>query len=55
VIVRDDGAPVALCGGSTLFIGPDGDVRLVVRKGVTNVARRRQQVSFVRSLERPVA
>ena len=54
VTVRTDGAPVCLCGGSTVFIGPDGDVRLVVRKGVTNVARRIQQVSYVQSLDRPV-
>ena len=54
VTVRTDGAPVCLCGGSTVFIGPDGEVRLVVRKGVTNVARRIQQVSYVQSLDRPV-
>jgi len=47
VTVRADGAPVCLCGGSTLFIGPDGDVRLVVRKGVTNADRRRRQVEFL--------
>ncbi len=40
---------VRLCGGSTIFIGPDGGVRLVVRKGLTNAERRLRQVAFVKS------
>ena len=48
VTVRADGAPVCLCGGSTLFIGPDGEVRLVVRKGLTNAERRARQIAFVK-------
>lgn len=46
-IVATSSGSVRLCGGSTVFIGPDGDVRLVVRKGLTNALRRAQQIAFL--------
>jgi hypothetical protein len=47
VSVSTSGAPVRLCGGSTVIIGPEGNVRLVVRKGLTNIERRQRQIAFV--------
>ncbi|MBK5297471.1 MAG: peptidase M4 [Vicinamibacteria bacterium] len=50
VSVSTSDAPVRLCGGSTVLIGPDGVVRLVVRKGLTNADRRQRQVAFVKGM-----
>ena len=53
VSVSTPSGPLRLCGGSTVFIGPHGDVRLVVRKGLLNAARRARQVAFLQSAATP--
>lgn len=45
--VRHNGGTFPLYGGSTIIIGPDGDVRYVVGKSVGNESRLRAQAEFV--------
>jgi hypothetical protein len=40
---------VRLFGGATLVIGPEGDVRFVIRKGTRNRARRAARVRYLRT------
>ncbi len=49
VSVTTGDTPLRLCGGSTVILGAEGDVRLVVRKGLTNIERRKRQIAFVKS------
>ncbi|HEX7088427.1 MAG TPA: hypothetical protein VF198_18860 [Vicinamibacterales bacterium] len=49
-IAVDEGrGRVVLVGGSTIVIGPDGEVRCVIRKGTWNAERRASRLAYVRS------
>ena len=47
-----DGRPFDFYRGATLVLGPEGEVRYVVRKRVNNPDRERAQAAFVRDTER---
>jgi hypothetical protein len=47
-----DGRSFDFYGGATIVLGPEGEVRYVVRKRVDNVDRERAQAAFVRDTTR---
>src|SRR5690606_10389254 len=49
VAVDEGRGRIVLVGGSTIVIGPDGEVRLVIRKGTWNAARRASRLAYIRS------
>lgn len=51
-VVADAGGEVAVYGGATVLIGPQGEVRYVVAKHVLNARRTERQCNFVRGAGR---
>jgi hypothetical protein len=47
--VRKDGRNLDFYGGSTVILGPEGEIRYVISKSVTSEARLREQMTFMDS------